>query len=150
MLRYYNFDIVFQEIPDEVTLAINLTCCPNRCEGCHSPHLRQKIGPELTTVELDSIISRYKDSITCVCFMGGDNDVEAIEKLAHYIISTYSLKTAWYSGRNSFPNHTEFFSFIKLGEYQPERGNLKNRLTNQRLYKIEAGEKMDITNLFWK
>lgn len=150
MLRYYNFDIVFQEIPDEVTLAINLTCCPNRCEGCHSPHLRENIGPELTTIELDSIISRYKDSITCVCFMGGDNDIEAIEKLAHYIISTYSLKTAWYSGCNSFPNHTEFFSFIKLGGYQPERGNLKNRLTNQRLYKIEAGEKMDITNLFWK
>ena len=82
--------------------------------------------------------------------MGGDNDVEAIEKLAHYIISTYSLKTAWYSGRYSFPNQTEFFSFIKLGGYQPERGNLKNRLTNQRLYKIEAGEKMDITSLFWK
>ena len=78
MLRYYNFDIVFQEIPDEVTLAINLTCCPNRCKGCHSPHLRQKIGPELTTSELDSIILRYKNEITCVCFMGGDNDVEAI------------------------------------------------------------------------
>lgn len=150
MLRYYNFDIVFQEIPDEVTLAINLTCCPNRCEGCHSPHLRENIGPELTTIELDSIISRYKDSITCVCFMGGDNDVETIEKLAYYILSTYPLKTAWYSGRNRFPNHTEFFSFIKLGGYQPERGNLKSRLTNQRLYKIEAGEKIDITNQFWK
>lgn len=25
MLKYYNYDIVFQEYPDEVTLAINLT-----------------------------------------------------------------------------------------------------------------------------
>ena len=24
MLKYYNYDIVFQEVPDEVTLAVNL------------------------------------------------------------------------------------------------------------------------------
>ena len=40
MLKYYNYDIVFQEYPDEVTLAINLTMCPNRCVGCHSAYLR--------------------------------------------------------------------------------------------------------------
>ena len=37
MLKYAGYDIVFQEIPDEVTLAISLTNCPNRCPGCHSP-----------------------------------------------------------------------------------------------------------------
>ena len=52
MLRYYNFDIVFAEIPEEVTLAINITNCPNRCVGCHSPHLQQDIGENLTTEEL--------------------------------------------------------------------------------------------------
>ena len=36
MLKYVNHDIVFQEFPDEVTLAINLSCCPNGCTGCHS------------------------------------------------------------------------------------------------------------------
>ena len=35
MVRFYNFDIVFAEIPDEVTLAINITGCPYRCPGCH-------------------------------------------------------------------------------------------------------------------
>ena len=29
MVRYHNFDIVFAEIPDETTLAINITNCPN-------------------------------------------------------------------------------------------------------------------------
>lgn len=41
MVRYHNFDIVFAEIPDETTLAINITNCPNRCPGCHSPHLQR-------------------------------------------------------------------------------------------------------------
>ena len=39
MVRYHNFDIVFAEIPGETTLAFNITNCPNRCPGCHSPHL---------------------------------------------------------------------------------------------------------------
>ena len=33
MLNYYNYDIVCQEIPDEITLAINITGCPNHCQG---------------------------------------------------------------------------------------------------------------------
>ena len=40
MLKYAGYDIVFQEIPDEVTLALNLSGCPNGCPGCHSPHLQ--------------------------------------------------------------------------------------------------------------
>ena len=48
MLTYVNHDIVFQEFPDEVTLAINLSRCPNRCPGCHSPYLQQEEGEELT------------------------------------------------------------------------------------------------------
>lgn len=47
MIKYYNTDIVFQEIPGEVTLAINLTRCPFKCKGCHSTHLQQDIGEEL-------------------------------------------------------------------------------------------------------
>ncbi|SHF88735.1 hypothetical protein SAMN05444364_11530 [Prevotella scopos JCM 17725] len=39
MLRYINTDIVFQEFPDEVTLAINISGCPCRCPACHSQFL---------------------------------------------------------------------------------------------------------------
>lgn len=39
MLKYVNTDIVFQEFPDEVTLAINLSNCPCHCPGCHSSYL---------------------------------------------------------------------------------------------------------------
>ena len=44
MLKYAGYDIVFQEIPDEVTLALNLSGCPNGCPGCHSPHLQRDEG----------------------------------------------------------------------------------------------------------
>ena len=71
-MKLYNYDIVFQEVPDEVSLAINITNCPNHCEGCHSPHLWDDIGEELTTELLSSLIAQYEKLITCVLLMGGD------------------------------------------------------------------------------
>ena len=52
VVRYYNFDIVFAEIPGETTLAINIANCPNRCPGCHSPHLQADAGHVLDAPEL--------------------------------------------------------------------------------------------------
>ena len=48
MLKCYSYDIVCQEIPDEITLAVNISCCPNRCQGCHSPWLWGNEGEEMT------------------------------------------------------------------------------------------------------
>lgn len=148
MLKYWNYDIVFAEIPDEVTLAINLTCCPNKCKGCHSPHLQDNIGKELDWKELNSIIGRYKDSITCVCFMGGDGAPFEVERLSNMICEFYpGLLTAWYSGKDKLPNGLNMFSFryIKLGPYIQSRGPLKSTTTNQRLYLIEEGNVRNIT-----
>lgn len=72
MLKYAGYDIVFQEIPDEVTLALNLSGCPNGCPGCHSPHLQRDEGEALTPGALERLLERYGREITCVCFMGGD------------------------------------------------------------------------------
>ena len=47
MLKYVNHDIVFQEFPDEVTLAVNLSRCPCACPGCHSTYLWGDNGEEL-------------------------------------------------------------------------------------------------------
>ena len=71
MLRYINTDIVFQEFPDEVTLAINISGCPCRCPGCHSQFLWANRGDELTAETLSALIHGAKDTITCVGFMGG-------------------------------------------------------------------------------
>ena len=70
MLRYINTDIVFQEFPDEVTLAINISGCPCRCLGCHSQFLWANRGEELTAEALSALIRETEDTITCVGFMG--------------------------------------------------------------------------------
>ena len=72
MLRYTDYDIVFREIPDETTLAVNLAGCPNRCPGCHSPQLQEPIGEPLTEEVVERLLARYGAAVTCFCLMGGD------------------------------------------------------------------------------
>ena len=72
MLRYTDYDIVFREIPDETTLAVNLAGCPNRCPGCHSPQLQEPIGEPLTEEVVERLLVRYGAAVTCFCLMGGD------------------------------------------------------------------------------
>ena len=154
MLKYYNYDIVFAEIPDEVTLAVNITCCPNHCKGCHSPWLQQDRGEVLDSCAIDALIGRYGGQITCLCFMGGDSNPQEVEHLSVYIRSNYDLiKTAWYSGKPQLPVaiKTSSFDYIKIGEYQEKYGPLNKQTTNQRLYKMNArGEMENITSRFWK
>lgn len=151
MLKYVDYDIVFQEIPDEVSLAINLSNCPHRCVGCHSPHLRDDIGDELSETALSELIHKYEKSITCVCFMGGDAAPDRLCQLATFIRGKWDgkIKTAWYSGNNSLKNekYTHFFDFIKLGEYVESLGGLNKNTTNQRLYRINNEQMYDITVL---
>lgn len=150
MLRYYNYDIVFQEVPDEVSLAINITNCPNHCEDCHSPHLWEDEGTPLDTAELDRLMAIYRGNITCVCLMGGDRERALVEHLAHHIHESTNLKVAWYSGRTEMPSNEDDFDYIKLGPYIPKCGSLKERTTNQRLLKRTTDEWQDITSRFWK
>ncbi|MBO4574383.1 MAG: anaerobic ribonucleoside-triphosphate reductase activating protein [Bacteroidales bacterium] len=148
MLKYYNYDIVFQEVPDETSLAINLTNCPNHCNGCHSPHLWEDTGAELTEQELDRLAEIYKGDITCICIMGGDAAKHEVENLARHIKHDLRLKMAWYSGRYDKPSNIEDFDYIKFGPYIPEKGGLKSPDTNQRFYKVVDGELIDKTERF--
>lgn len=150
MLKYYNYDIVFQEIPDEVTLAVNLTNCPHRCVGCHSPHLREDIGDVLNDRTLDSLLKKYGQQITCVCFMGGDGQANDVETLAKHLRQHSKLKVAWYSGNAMLPRNAQLFDYVKVGGYKPELGGLRSRTTNQRLYRYTNGHSEDITSRFWK
>lgn len=147
-IKYLNTEVVFQEIPLEICLAINITNCPNRCIGCHSPYLQQDIGELLRPESLDILISRNK-GISCILFMGGDSNQGYIAKLSKYVQDNYKLKTAWYSGSLVLPN-TFDFDYIKIGPYVEALGPLNKRTTNQRLYKKEEdGKIVDITNMFW-
>ncbi|ERI86426.1 anaerobic ribonucleoside-triphosphate reductase activating protein [Bacteroides pyogenes F0041] len=152
MLRYADYDIVFQEIPDEVTLAINVSNCPNRCKGCHSPHLMEDIGEPLTEKSLSVLLDKYGKDITCVCFMGGDALPSEVQQLAKFLRcqSIAPVKVGWYSGKSALPVHfnTDYFQYIKLGPYVEALGGLRSPTTNQRLYHVVNGKLQDITSRF--
>ena len=139
MLKCYSYDIVCQEIPDEITLAVNISCCPNRCPGCHSPWLWEDSGREMTEELLSSLIDRYASAITCFCFMGGDAEPMEIMRLSKWIRSSYPhIRTGWYSGKENLPEGFDIMAldYLKLGPYIAELGGLKSPTTNQILYRI--------------
>lgn len=153
MLKFHNFDIVFAEVPDEVTLAINITGCPNHCPGCHSPHLQQDTGNPLDDNALAELLTLYTNDITCVCFMGGDAEPQEVERLALFAREKFPLiKTAWYSGKPTISDKIAItsFNYIKIGGYNAAYGPLNKPTTNQRLYRIEENCTEDITSRFWK
>ena len=143
LLKCYNYDIVAQEIPDELTLALNISGCPQKCEGCHSPWLWKDEGLELSEHFLKLLIDKYLGDITCVCFMGGDQSPEQINSLAGYIKEVYpAIKTAWYSGFNEIHSAISLnnFDFIKIGKYIPSKGGLRSANTNQIFYRVLNGK----------
>lgn len=154
MLKFVNCGIVFQEIPDEVTLSINISNCPCHCKGCHSSYLWEDIGTPLNEKTLDSFLNKYGEDITCICFMGGDAEPEEVNRLCCYIHKKYTgIKVGWYSGRQEITKNIrkEDFDYIKVGPYIKELGALKDKTTNQRLYKKLADDSFeDITQRFWK
>lgn len=154
MLKYVNTDIVFQEIPDEVTLAVNISNCPCRCPGCHSEYLWEDVGESLTPETIDGFADKYSTDITCISLMGGDADPAAVSALAAYIHRCHpQYKVGWYSGRAQLSPDvdTSCFDYLKLGPYISHLGGLKSRDTNQRLYRRnENGDFEDITSRFWR
>ncbi|MDH6356526.1 anaerobic ribonucleoside-triphosphate reductase activating protein [Parabacteroides sp. PF5-9] len=154
MLRFTSYDIVFQEIPNEVTLAINLSNCPNRCKGCHSAHLMRDTGEILNRDSLDELFGKYKNAITCICFMGGDAAPHEVESLSVYLRkqSEGKIKTGWYSGKKELPEGCSLnnFNYIKLGPYIERLGGLDSPHTNQRFYRIEENRMIDMTSCFQK
>ena len=150
-MKYVDTKVVFSEIPDEITLAINISGCPIRCPDCHSKYLWEDVGEPLNSDSLHHLIENHK-GITCVAFMGGDSSPYEIKDLAMFVRVAYpKLKIAWYSGRQELSNHIDLcnFDYIKLGPYKEEFGPLNSRTTNQRFYKVSNGELVDITSRFY-
>ena len=152
MLKYVDAKVVFAEVPDEVTLAINISNCSCQCKNCHSSYLAEDIGTELTFNEVRKLI-RKNSGISCIALMGGDAEPDKVNTLASFITNHYnSIKVAWYSGRQELSSVIDLFNFdyIKLGPYKEEFGPLNSRTTNQRMYKVHDCELEDITSKFWK
>ena len=155
-MKYVSTEIVFVEIPNEITLAINISGCKIRCPDCHSKYLWDDIGDELTTDALNTVIEE-NDGVSCICFMGGK--FNEIKKLLEFIQNNHpSLRTAWYTGESELPRDNgllEFLDYIKIGPYIKDKGGLDSKGTNQRMYEVisdKNGRRIlnDITYKFQK
>lgn len=138
-MKYVDTKVVFREVPDEITLAINISGCPVKCPGCHSSYLVQDIGEILDTATLSNLIDN-NPGITCVSFMGGDADPLFVRELALWVKDNRPrLKTSWYSGRDlaHAKKVLDALDFVKVGPYVDEYGPLDRETTNQRFYAIE-------------
>ena len=150
MLKYTTTLITFSEIPDEVTLCVEISNCPIHCPGCHSKHLWDNIGTGLHPSEVQEMILSNK-GISCICFMGGDAEPYKVHDLARYVHKNFpEIKTAWYSGMDRDITSWQHFDYIKTGPYIEEKGPINNPNTNQRLYQKVGNNYIDITYKFWK
>ncbi len=156
MLKYVDSKVTFTEIPDEITLCINISNCPCHCEECHSSYLAEDIGKSLNLEALTNLIDS-NNGISCVCIMGGDANPSEVDDIAQDIKEYYpELKVAWYSGRQELSKEIELenFNYIKLGPYIKDKGPLNCRTTNQVMLEIDVIQgkvfKKVITAKFWR
>lgn len=157
MLKFTDIQVTFAEVPDEITLCINISNCPCHCKGCHSAYLAEDVGALLSEAGLALLIEANR-GISCVAFMGGDVNPEEINLYAAFIKGMYpGIKVAWYSGRQELSKDIDLmnFDYIKLGPYDEDKGPLNKRTTNQKFYKVfhfSTGrcELIDITHKFWR
>ena len=159
MLKYTNCQVTFSEVPDEISLAINISNCPYHCPDCHSKELWEDVGQKLSAGTLVDLMTTNK-GVTCICFMGGDSDLDELYNLFKFIPMLFKgIKIAWYTGRNDIPKDLPPIDYIKIGPYKAECGPLNNPNTNQRFYtkgssmnKMDANSHMwyDTTDKFWR
>ena len=143
-LKYISYAIVFQEVPNEITLAFNISGCPHHCKGCHSQYLWEYEGDNLLPINMINIINKYKNYISCVCFMGGDQNIEELTQ-ALKTCKNLGYKTCLYSGASEISiKILKYLDWVKLGKYDKklESNNhiehgVKLATTNQHMYKIE-------------
>lgn len=161
MIKYTETQITFSEIPDEISLCINISNCPHMCKNCHSPYLQEDVGERLTSEVLDKLIEDNK-GITCVCFMGEGGRLSDVAYLSELVHLKYNLKTALYTGLDFHLNTMAEcvgrplvcgFDYVKTGPYIEALGPLNKKTTNQRMYKKVSDKPIkfeEITYKFWK
>ncbi len=136
--------IVFQEVPNEISLCFSITGCKVGCKGCHSTELwHEQNGMALTKQNFIQWLKKYQGLISCVVFFGGEWQPKAlIEKLQ--IAKSYGLKTCLYSGEKHIDiSISQHLNFLKTGAWHEVLGGLESPKTNQVFRNVITGEKLN-------
>ena len=128
----YEFDVVLQEVPGEISLSFSISGCPLHCPGCHSPFLwKKRDGDEFTFDAYKQLLYQYFGFATCVLFMGGEWHPEELAERLKWAKSL-GYKTCLYTGENEVDRKLlEHLTYIKTGPWIQELGGLSSKSTNQ-------------------
>lgn len=144
MLRFSIEQVVWQEVPGEVSLAYTITGCSLGCQGCHSSESWDaNKGTPLTDEHLEKRLNQYQGLISCVLFLGGEwHSAELQHKLQ--LIRRHGLHTCLYTGLEDIDHSLKAeLTYLKTGRWLPERGGLDNPNTNQRLVDVRTGQPLN-------
>ncbi len=141
---YHNFQVVFQEVPGEISLCFSISGCTLQCNGCHSPHLwKEGFGTKLTNNDYNQILEKYKNYATCVLFMGGEwHKEELILKLK--LAKNNGYKTCLYTGENNVSGKIlDNLTWIKTGKWEQHLGGLSCITTNQKFKEVKTNNSLN-------
>jgi anaerobic ribonucleoside-triphosphate reductase activating protein len=140
-MHYHSFQIVTQEVPGEISVSFNITGCPHRCQGCHSPFLWKKNkGSHLSTKVYTHILLSYRALATCVLFMGGEWEAPNLYKKLKQA-RELGYKTCLYTGAYQVDRSLyEQLDFIKTGPWEKDKGGLESLQTNQQFIEVSTNK----------
>lgn len=136
--------VVFQEVPNEISLCFSITGCKVGCKGCHSTELwHEDNGIRLSNTSFTQWLKKYQGLISCVVFFGGEWQPNAlIEKLL--IAKNHGLKTCLYSGEKHIDiSISQHLNFLKTGAWNQSLGGLDSPTTNQVFRDVISGKKLN-------
>lgn len=144
MLRFTDENIVFQEVPGEVSLAFTCSGCTLGCKGCHSSYTWQsEQGTALTSSYLQHRLQTYRGLITCVLFLGGEWQPQSLLALLT-LARCSNLNTCLYTGLDEVSNELiQQLTYLKTGRWLAELGGLDSPHTNQKLTDLRTGQSLN-------
>lgn len=143
MLHFTAEQIVWQEVPGEVSLAYTFSGCQLGCKGCHSADSWDpKQGEPLNPKHFRQRLLDYQGLISCVLFLGGEwAELELLQLLD--ITKGAGLKRCLYTGlelAELSPAIRAELTFVKTGRWQADRGGLQSVTTNQQFIDLRTGQ----------
>lgn len=149
MMFFNDFQIVFQEVPGEVSLCFSISGCSLKCKGCHSPYLwKEGYGELLTETIYRTLLEKYKNMASCILFMGGEwHEKVLVNYLKIAIKEEYN--TCLYTGENNVSDTIRTqLTWLKTGKWMQELGGLNSYKTNQKFIEVKTNK--NLNHLFLK
>lgn len=139
MLRFSAEQVVFQEVPGEVSLAFTITGCPVGCKGCHSADSWPADRGELLTPDyLSQRLKHYHPLLSCVLMLGGEWQPAALIELLK-VARDAGLNTCLYTGYEDVSEAIkQHLTYLKTGPWIAELGGLTSPTTNQKFYDLRT------------